>query len=223
MEVEMKAKISIELANDIVDGKLGEGWTISRGGGWHPLFKKDTYYAFGGITPKNPKTVIRTRSEATIGDDTSFDEIIRGKVYSVKSDLKTYLTTKVKDTNSLGIENNVEVEGELVDNANSAFEIAMAAANFAPYFEKRKTSISFYCINENNQEIHCEIVNVNGIGPYLEIEAFVLPDVDEESLCSEEYHDAKTAEAVIRDFFNKLDILEFEHRSWPEIIEQEGD
>ena len=222
MEVEMKAKISVELANDIAENKLGKGWTISRGGGWRPIFKKDTYYAFDGITPKNPKTVIRTRAEATIGDDTSFDEIIKGKVNSVKSDLKTYLTTKVKSIGNLAIENNAEIEGELVDNAVCAFETAMEAANFAPYFEKRKTSISFYCSNENGQEIHCEIVNVNGIGPYLEIEAFV-PDIDEKYLCSDEYHDAETAAAVIRDFFNKLDILEFEHRSWPEIIEQEGD
>ena len=83
--------------------------------------------------------------------------------------------------------------------------------NFKPYFSKIKTSASFYVTrDEDGKEMHCEIVNVNGIGPFLEIEV-VVDDKDKVS----------GAKDLIKGFFK--DVLNkkvFDSRSWKEIIEE---
>lgn len=218
MEVEMKAKITLEQAADLVDGKFGSSWwSISRGGGWHAIAKKDEYYSFDGIVPVMPKTVIRLRTEASIGDTTSFEEIVQGQVKSIKDDFQAFLTVKNKRTDENGIETNDEFEGALQGEAFLAFNKVLEAANFKTYFEKQKTSVSFWC-EKNGHEIHCEIVNVNGIGPYLEVEAFVSENPTD--MC--EYKTVEEAQKTIKDFFkSSLKITKFDKRSWMQIIAEE--
>ena len=76
---------------------------------------------------------------------------------------------KLQNTDERGIEVNEETEGILIGDAKAAFEKSMKVCNFKPYFQKRKDSVSFYVADKENREMHCEIVNVNGHGPYLEV------------------------------------------------------
>lgn len=216
MEVEMKAKITIQQANDLIESILlkGTGWHISRGGGWHAIYKKDSY--FQHKDKKRPhKHMIRVRSEGDVAITESFNNIITGNIYTgLDPNERVYLTSKVKNVDENGVENNEEYEGELIGSAATAFDKAMQEADMDMYFEKMKVAVSFYCMDEDNHEIHCEIVNVNGHGPYLEIEAFV----NEFGSDCTDYSTSKEAETVIKDFFNKLHITEFDNRSWKEII-----
>ena len=215
MEVEMKAKITVQQANDLIESDLlkGTGWRISRGGGWHAIYKKDSYFQHKDKRPH--KYMIRVRSEGDVAITESFNNIITGNIYTgLDLNERVYLTSKVKNVDENGVENNEEYEGELIGDAATAFVNAMKEADMDMYFEKMKVSVSFYCKDEDDHEIHCEIVNVNGHGPYLEIEAFINefgPD------CTD-YSTSKEAETVIKDFFNKLHITEFDKRSWKEII-----
>lgn len=216
MEVEMKAKITIQQANDLIESILlkGTGWRISRGGGWHAFYKKDSYFQHKDKRPH--KYMIRVRNEGDVAITESFNNIITGNIYTgLDPNERVYLTSKVKNVDENGVENNEEYEGELIGSAATAFDKAMQEADMDMYFEKMKVAVSFYCMDEDDHEIHCEIVNVNGHGPYLEIEAFV----NEFGSDCTDYSTSKEAETVIKDFFNKcLHITEFDNRSWKEII-----
>jgi hypothetical protein len=65
--------------------------------------------------------------------------------------------------------------------------------------------------------MHCEIVNVNGHGPYLEVEVIV-PNVH----CTvQPFHDPDAARDFIEDFFyDVFGITKFDGRSWAEIIKE---
>jgi adenylate cyclase class IV len=210
VEVEMKMKITVEQAENLVDGKLRD-WHISRGGGWCALHKSDTYYSFGGIAPKTPKNIIRVRDEGTI-ENPDFKKIITGKLTEKTiSNWHAYLTIKEKNTSPSGIESNKEYEGEITP-AKLPFEMAMSIANFKPYFFKVKDSISFYVeYNEggNIPELHCEIVNVNGIGPFLEVE-----------VTSDNFSKDDIVFWINRFFEENIGCIDFDKRSWPQIIEE---
>jgi len=218
MEVEMKAQISVAQAKELVDGNIGE-YHITRGGGWRPFHRRDTYYSFNGEKLNRPTNIIRIREEAEIGDD-SFEDIILGKATKFKDGTnKTFLTVKAKNTDEKGIESNEETEGILVGDAKAAFEKSMKLCNFKPYFQKRKDSVSLYVAHRNEyREMHCEIVNVNGHGPYLEVEVIV-PDVkNKDSAMFDNPADAKN---IIEGFFyDVFGITKFDGRSWAEIIEE---
>lgn len=137
------------------------------------------------------------------------------------SEKKNFITVKRKTTSSDGVEVNEETEGEISEEAVTAFNLAMVATGYMPYFTKSKQSASFYvevldgpC---KGKEIHCEIVTVNGRGPYLEIESFV-------TNLSSDFESVIDAQKTIKDFFEKvLGITEFDGRSWHKIIlEEEG-
>ena len=141
MEIEMKAAITKKQAENIINGKLGKNWKISHGGGWEALYKVDGYYSFNGIEPKNPKTIIRLRSESELIDSVSFDDIINFNINENSLiNIHSYLATKVKNIDKFGTESNEEYEGIINGEAITAFLITMEEANFKPYFKKRKTS-----------------------------------------------------------------------------------
>lgn len=218
MEVEMKAKITVEQAIDLVDEKIGP-YRISRGGGWRPYRKRDTYYSFNGEKLDHPTNIIRIREEMEIGED-SFEDIILGKAETIRCGThKTFLTVKAKSTDEKGVETNEETEGILIGDAKAAFEKSMEVCNFKPYFQKRKDSVSLYVTDsDGNNEIHCEIVNVNGHGPYLEVEAIV-PTIGENS--SGKLASVEQANTFIGTFLYKVfGIYEFDGRSWAEIIKE---
>lgn len=211
MEVEMKAKISMQQVLDLVDGKF-EKFRITRGGGWHAIHKVDAYYSFGGIAPKKPKDIIRIRSEALVDPAYPIEDIVRQHYnFKIDENFKSFLTVKAKNTEADGTEVNEEYEGELNIDATNAFLRAMEVTNFKQWFRKVKTSISFYVEEISTmREIHCEIVTVNEIGPFLEVECVI----DDPAA-------AKAASSTIKKFFKTaLGITEFEKRDWPTIIEQ---
>lgn len=212
----MKAKITVEQANDLVNGKIGT-YKISRGGGWRPFRKRDTYYSFNGEKLDCPTNIIRIREEMEIGED-SFEDIILGKAKTIRDGThKTFLTVKAKSTDEKGVETNEETEGILVGDAKAAFEKSMKVCNFKPYFQKRKDSVSLYVADKENREMHCEIVNVNGHGPYLEVE-IIVPTVN----CTVQFfHSPDEARDFIEDFFyDVFGITKFDERSWAEIIKE---
>ena len=224
MEVEMKAKITDKQANDIIEGHMKK-YCLSRGGGWEGLFKSDKFFSFNGERPYNPENIIRIRQEAVLPMEASFEQIIHGVIWPLdpnKTTIKEYLTVKEKKTDEDGIETNKETEGVLEGNAGIAFRQAMEIANFKPYFSKYKTSVSFYVKRKkDDKEMHCEIVNTNHIGPFLEIEVIV-PDSD--YVRPWECQTISEAQQLIKDFFKDvLGITKFDKRSWPEIIEQDGE
>ena len=109
MEVEMKAPISVAQAKVLIDS-MRNGYHISRGGGWRPFRKRDTYYSFNGEFVDYPINIIRIREECEIGDD-PFEAIILGRASHFKEGTnKTFLTVKTKNTDEKGIETNGETE-----------------------------------------------------------------------------------------------------------------
>ena len=126
---------------------------------------------------------------------------------------QAWLTVKAKNTSPEGIETNEETEGQLFEGTEKAFRESMSIANFKQYFTKFKQSFSFYVKNKdknkNNFTMHAELVSVDGVGPYLEIESVV------------KEKDAAEASNQIKWFFeHELGITEFDGRSWVDIVEE---
>ena len=221
MEVEMKARITDEQIDKLLQTDLSSfGFKIKE----QPKFlsKDDVYYSKNGENILNPTTVIRTRTEGLIIAD-SIKKIFDKISACLLSEKKNFITVKHKATDSDGVETNEETEGEISEEAVTAFNLAMVATGYMPYFTKSKQSASFYVEvldgSCKGKEIHCEIVTVNGRGPYLEIEAFVTHD--ETQLNFESVIDAQR---TIKNFFKKvLGITEFDGRSWHKIILEEED
>lgn len=220
MEIEMKAKLSDEQLDKIL-------WSIDNESEY--LEKSDEYFSFDGIAPKKPKNIIRIRKEK-VGNANkclSFFEGSRCDVETVKNILtgciypfasvtpdkeQTWLTVKAKNTDPNGIETNEETEGQLFGGTEEAFRKSMEVTNFKTYFVKFKRSFSFYVKNKdenkNNFTMHAELVSVDGVGPYLEIESVV------------KEKDAAEASDQIKWFFeHELGITEFDGRSWADIVE----
>ena len=221
MEVEMKARVTDEQIDKILQTDLSSfGFKIKE----QPKFlsKDDVYYSKNGENILNPTTVIRTRTEGVIIAD-SIKKIFDKTNVCPLSEKKNFITVKHKATDSDGVETNEETEGEISEEAVTAFNLAMVATGYMPYFTKSKQSASFYvevldgpC---KGKEIHCEIVTVNGRGPYLEIEAFVTHN----SHLNSDFENVTNAQKTIKDFFEKvLGITEFDGRSWHQIILEEA-
>ena len=184
------------------------------------LFKKDTYYSFNGDGLNNPKKIIRIRSENSmvITDNEDID-ICKVSQSDFAAPADTFLTVKKKSTDTNGIETNEEYECALNEDTLSTVSLVLDIANFKPYFNKEKSSISFYVSRvSDNKILHCEIVAVNGIGPLLEVEA-ITPDSPEEHTTDGKCETVEEARELLKDFFLKVfGIMEFEKRTWPEII-----
>jgi len=219
MEIEMKALVNEDQISKLMS-YMNDETTF--------LIKSDNYFSFNGIEPKLPKDIIRIRKEKETNafnmlklDDRGFNSGISARNirdvlleysglashWNLNYNSKILLTVKKKNTDSYGIERNEETEGELSSDAESAFLKTLEIANFKSYFLKTKRSFSFYIDN-----MHAELVSVNGIGPYLEVEYIV----DKNSDINKAVNSVKSL------FSNILDITEFDKRDWPTIIEQES-
>ena len=219
MEIEMKAKVDEEQISKLI-AYMDDKTTF--------LIKSDNYFSFNGIEPKIPKDIIRIRKEKEtnafnmlkLNDNSSNSGISARNIkdvllgysglashWNLNYTSKTLLTVKMKNTDPSGIERNEETEGELSESATDAFLKSLEIANFKSYFLKTKRSFSFYIDN-----MHAELVSVNNIGPYLEVEYIVDKNSDIN----------KAVNSVKGLFSNILDITEFDKRDWPTIIEQES-
>lgn len=220
MEIEMKALVTDEQIDKVLHEDLSK-YGFKTIEGTELLYKCDNYYSKDGKVVQKPTTVVRTRTEALLPPE-PLDKILHGKCEEIMSDGKRiFITVKHKTTLPDGVETNEETEGVISDDALVAFNLAMEAAGWRPYFTKSKQSISFYvevldgpC---KGKEIHCELVNMSGKGPYLEIEAFVLYGTEN---CSElDFESVIDAQRTIKEFFEKvLGITEFDGRSWYKIL-----
>lgn len=219
MEIEMKAKVDEMQISKLIE-YMNDETTF--------LIKSDNYFSFNGIEPKVPKEIIRIRKEKETNafnmlklSDRGFNSGISAKNirdillgysglashWNLEYTSKILLTVKKKNTDHSGIERNEETEGELSESAEDAFLKSLEIANFKSYFLKTKKSFSFYINN-----MHAELVSVNNIGPYLEVEYIV----DKNS-------DINNAVNSVKELFsNILGITEFDKRDWPTIIEQES-
>jgi len=233
MEIEMKARVDNEQVSTLL--KFFNKET-------EYLEKSDEYFSFGGVTPKKPKNIIRIRKEKSAvnapilvfpflkffgSSSITVENILTGYIRPFENTElakdKTWLTVKAKNTSPDGIETNEETEGQLSADAEDAFRKSMSIANFKPYFTKFKKSFSFYVRNKAEDfEMHAELVSVNGIGPYLEIESTIKLE-NEEVLEGEDLLKVNTARDQIKWFFkHELGITEFDGRSWADIIEEES-
>lgn len=219
----MKAKLNDEQLDKIL-------WCIDNESEY--LEKSDEYFSFDGIAPKKPKNIIRIRKEkvgnankclsffggAAAGCNVgTIKNILTGCIYPFASveptKSQTWLTVKAKNTDPSGIETNEETEGQLFEGSEEAFRKSMEITHFKTYFTKFKRSFSFYVKNEkeefNRFVMHAELVSVDGVGPYLEIESVV------------KEKDAAEASDQIKWFFeHALGITEFDGRSWADIVSQ---
>lgn len=219
MEIEMKARLNDEQLDKIL-------WCIDNESEY--LEKSDEYFSFDGIAPKKPKNIIRIRKEK-VGNANkcladaggvnipTVKNILTGCIHpfeSVAPDKEqTWLTVKAKNTDPNGIETNEETEGQLFKGSEEAFRKSMEIAHFKTYFTKFKRSFSFYVRNEkeefNRFVMHAELVSVDGVGPYLEIESVV-----------KEKNAAEASDQIKWFFEHKLGITEFDGRSWVDIVEE---
>lgn len=234
MEVEMKAKLNDEQLDKILRGIDNES---------EYLEKSDEYFSFDGIAPKKPKNIIRTRKEKVgnankclsfFGGDAcgcnvnNIKNILAGNVHpfaNVEPDKEqTWLTVKAKNTDPAGIETNEETEGQLFEGSEEAFRKAMKVTHFSTYFTKLKRSFSFYVKNKdegkNRFVMHAELVSVDGVGPYLEIESTIhLENEGADVLDGEDLAKVNTARDQIKWYFaHELGITEFDGRSWVDIV-----
>ncbi len=232
MEIEMKAKLNDEQLDKIL-------WCIDNESEY--LEKSDEYFSFDGIAPKKPKNIIRIRKEKVGNankclsffeggrcDVNTVKNILAGCIYpfeSVEPDKdQTWLTVKAKNTSPEGIETNEETEGQLFEGTEEAFRKSMEITHFKTYFTKFKRSFSFYVRNEkeefNRFVMHAELVSVDGVGPYLEIESTIkLENENADVLDGEDLAKVNEARDQIKWFFeHKLGITEFDGRSWADIV-----
>ena len=110
-----------------------------------------------------------------------------------------------KNGDSLSIEVSFEAAG--------TFDIIMQGMGFDIYFAKSKKSCSmFYMSNKNGLALHCEIVKVNSLPVYLEVEFVIDDDKATDDV-------KKRISDTIKEFFQELGITSFEPRNWKQLIE----
>ena len=223
MEVEMKAWVSPMQVDKLLSLEKSTGFKICTLD-IEKLFKKDVYYSFNGDVLKEPKRIIRIRTEnsAPIEQGKETVDVCKISPTDFKSPAKTYLTVKERHTDENGIETNEEYESILdnIETKNTLTKV-LEIANFKPYFTKSKGSISFYVKRtSDNKKLHCEIVAVNGLGPLLEVEVFAPAsqyDIVEDYMCGS----VADAKELLKEFFWKVVQINedgLEKRPWPDII-----
>lgn len=223
MEVEMKAWVSPMQVDKLLSLEKSTGFKICTLD-IEKLFKKDVYYSFNGDVLKEPKRIIRIRTEnsAPIEQGKETVDVCKISPTDFKSPAKTYLTVKERHTDESGIETNEEYESILdnIETKNTLTKV-LEIANFKPYFTKSKGSISFYVKRtSDNKKLHCEIVAVNGLDPLLEVEVFAPAsqyDIVEDYMCGS----VADAKELLKEFFWKVVQINedgLEKRPWPDII-----
>ena len=224
MEIEMKALCRNDQIYKLFENKLNNftkvGTNIDK-----LLFKSDCYYSWGGEQLSNPKKIYRVRTEAEIARLADADGAAE-RVYQTQkffdsenirqddhSKYSVFLTYKEHNILPDGSQSNIENESKISFEAAETFDIIMKSMGFDIYFTKSKKSCSmYYMSNKNGLVLHCEIVKVNSLPVYLEVE-FVIDDdkaIDDER---------KRISDTIKEFFQELGIACFEPRNWKQLIE----
>ena len=213
MEVEVKIPISKQQFEWIVSS--WEFGTTKVKGKKTFLIKEDKYYSKDGEKSASDHR-IRLRST---GEVASFTKEDNGNVLIFANDffgstekrffqnVKSYITVKEKSVHPDGTEINKEEESEMSN--PEAFLAFVDSIDYKPYFSKRKEAMEF-CVNMNGLVINLAVVRVNGVGPYLEIEAIV---------GNEDVQDARTAIFSFMKDKLFLDTLLIDPRNWESIIE----
>lgn len=224
MEIEMKALCQEGQIPNLFKSKLGNFTKINIDSDGL-LFKSDKYYSWGGEQLSKPRKIFRVRTEAEIAKFVKTADVSEKVLQTIKffnsedailtdqSTYKVYLTYKKHYVLPDGSQSNIENEGEISLEAAKTFDIIMKSAGFDVYFIKNKKSCSLYFTSDKNGQIlHCEIVKVNSLPVYLEIESI---------LNDETITDAIRQETIdtIKEFYQELGITSFEPRNWKQLIE----
>lgn len=224
MEIEMKALCQEDQIPNLFKSKLGNFTKINTDSD-DLLFKSDKYYSWGGEQLSKPRKIFRVRTEAEIAKFVKTADVSEKVLQTIKffnsedailtdqSTYKVYLTYKKHYVLPDGSQSNIENEGEISLEAAKTFDIIMKSTGFDVYFMKNKKSCSLYFTSDKNGQIlHCEIVKVNNLPVYLEIESI---------LNDETITDAIRQETIdtIKEFYQELGITSFEPRNWKQLIE----
>lgn len=224
MEIEMKALCQEDQIPNLFKNKLGNFTKINTDSD-DLLFKSDKYYSWGGEQLSKPKKIFRVRTEAEIAKFVKTADVSEKVLQTIKffnsedtiftdqSVYKAYLTYKKHYVLPDGSQSNIENEGEISLEAAKTFDIMMKSAGFDVYFIKNKKSCSLYFTSDKNGQIlHCEIVKVNNLPVYLEIESILNDETMTEAIRQETID-------TIKEFYQELGITSFEPRNWKQLIE----
>ena len=224
MEIEMKALCQEDQIPNLFKNKLGNFTKINTDSD-DLLFKSDKYYSWGGEQLSKPKKIFRVRTEAEIAKFVKTADVSEKVLQTIKffnsedtiltdqSTYKAYLTYKKHYVLPDGSQSNIENEGEISLEAAKTFDIMMKSAGFDVYFIKNKKSCSLYFTSDKNGQIlHCEIVKVNNLPVYLEIESILNDETMTEAIRQETID-------TIKEFYQELGITSFEPRNWKQLIE----
>lgn len=224
MEIEMKALCQEDQIPNLFKNKLGNFTKINTDSD-DLLFKSDKYYSWGGEQLSKPKKIFRVRTEAEITKFVKTTDVSEKVLQTIKffnseeailtdqSAYKAYLTYKKHYVLPDGSQSNIENEGEISLEAAKTFDIMMKSAGFDVYFIKNKKSCSLYFTSDKNGQIlHCEIVKVNNLPVYLEIESILNDETMTEAIRQETID-------TIKEFYQELGITSFEPRNWKQLIE----
>ena len=224
MEIEMKALCREDQIPNLFKNKLGNFTKINTESDGL-LFKSDKYYSWGGEQLSKPKKIFRVRTEAEIAKFVKTADVSEKVLQTIKffdsedailtdqSTYKAYLTYKKHYVLPDGSQSNIENEGEISLEAAKTLDIMMKSAGFDVYFIKNKKSCSLYFTSDKNGQIlHCEIVKVNNLPVYLEIESIVKDEAVTDAIRQETID-------TIKEFYQELGITSFEPRNWKQLIE----
>lgn len=224
MEIEMKALCQEDQIPNLFKSKLGNFTKINTDSD-DLLFKSDKYYSWGGEQLSKPRKIFRVRTEAEIAKFVKTADVSEKVLQTIKffnsedailtdqSTYKVYLTYKKHYVLPDGSQSNIENEGEISLEAAKTFDIIMKSAGFDVYFMKNKKSCSLYFTsNKTGQILHCEIVKVNNLPVYLEIESILNDETMTEAIRQETID-------TIKEFYQELGITSFESRNWKQLIE----
>ena len=224
MEIEMKALCQEDQIPNLFKSKLGNFTKINTDSD-NLLFKSDKYYSWGGEQLSKPKKIFRVRTETEIAKFVKTADVSEKVLQTIKffnsedailtdqSAYKAYLTYKKHYVLPDGSQSNIENEGEISLEAAKTFDIMMKSAGFDVYFIKNKKSCSLYFTSDKNGQIlHCEIVKVNNLPVYLEIESILNDETMTEAIHQETID-------TIKEFYQELGITSFEPRNWKQLIE----
>ena len=225
MEIEMKALCQEGQIPNLFKNKLGNFTKINTDLD-NLLFKSDKYYSWGGEQLSKPKKIFRVRTEAEIAKFAKTADVSEKVLQTIKffdsedviladhSTYEVYLTYKEHHILSDGSQSNIENEGEISLEAAKTFDIMMKSAGFDVYFMKNKKSCSLYFTSDKTGQIlHCEIVKVNNLSVYLEIESILNDETMTEAIRQETID-------TIKEFYQELGITSFEPRNWKQLIEE---
>ena len=224
MEIEMKALCQEDQIPNLFKNKLGNFTKINTDSD-DLLFKSDKYYSWGGEQLSKPKKIFRVRTEAEIAKFVKTADVSEKVLQTIKffdsedatltdqSTYKAYLTYKKHYVLPDGSQSNIENEGEISLEAAKTFDVLMKSAGFDVYFMKNKKSCSLYFTSDKTGQIlHCEIVKVNNLPVYLEIESILNDETMTEAIRQETID-------TIKEFYQELGITSFEPRNWKQLIE----